>query len=292
MAEFVPPQAPALGIYQSFSPYGDKASQHVSQNLSQIAVRYENLSAQTLVAEFQKDILVQMLHERFPGVSSFPDVNETSGTSPKDTVLTIRCDQCSYANDTTLLVEKSLQKTLQSQDEELISFRTATPNGKTPTWKVALRTGGNRYFIALQLPVSFSRPLQEGEPLVQTCDSTSRCNLQNSFASAALANAQLNKIKSSQATRLLAANMPLHASDLVVAPLVKQSDQVRVVYRAHNSGLKVNARGRALTSGTTGQNVRVELYAFSGNTNGTRPASSGRIIEGVVTGPLEVEYAP
>ena len=315
MAEFVPPPQLETSAYSTRAAVragapsgiiaGNKAAIGIellaapeSFALPSLSVRYENLSAQNITAEFQKDILVQMLHERFPGISTFLDASEPSSNSDVSAnkspteELTLTCVRCSYANDTTLVVEKSLQKFAESAISESVAFQTRTAGGKSTSWKISLRTGAARYFIAPQLPVSFARSIREGSPIVMACLPASRCNIQNSFDNASLAQAQLDRLKGAQAARLLAANAPFSTSDVVFAPVVKQSDQVRVVYRAQNSGLRVNSRGKALGSGVTGQNIRVELYAFSNTGTGAGPGLSGRIIEGTITGPSEVEYAP
>ena len=258
-----------------------------------VIVTYENLSSDSRLSDFQKDILNQMLREQMPQAEGIIDASLVSSSAGRKNdeksgqSLQITCRKCSFPSDTTLYVKDSFRPVSKSDSSKNNEFKftVANPGMKPIDWIVILDTQSERFFITLRNNLNAGALLTEKELEIKSCSSArTRCVDDSSFENLDAAMKKIKEFSSLQLLRQVSAGRPLSVRDVQAQIYVKTNDLVKVQYHG-KSGLFVQTTGRAISSGTKGQSVRVEIRASPAELG-----HSGRMhqIETVIQGAGEV----
>lgn len=248
-------------------------------------VVFERLSAQAEVREFQKDVLMQALRERFPEAQAVIEAALPQDAAKHPWILS--CKSCLRADDTAFLVSGSVAASGDAAAAELY-FKVRRAGGKEEAWNVDLSRALTRYEVISLRPFKRGAELDAGAAEVQACPPASqRCALAGrSFSRREDAEAFLGTVRGMEFTREIRAGDALSAQELEAKKIVRSGDTVLVRY-AGAGGLSIQTRGRALAAGAQGENVRVELRR-SAPGNASSPGAN--VIEAKISAPGEVIY--
>lgn len=246
-----------------------------------IYLSYENLAANTNVAEFQKDVLLQAARRLFPGTESFYELDTKQATEKKQ--LSVRCISCGFANDTSLVKVDSV-KTRSSDDALEVSFDVSSASGVTSQWRVRLSKPEVRYYIGAVRSLSPSHVIKAEDLQVFACSVDVRCNTTNSFSNRGDAAFKLSDYVNKKLESSVLARGHLSHARVVADIVIRPHQNVTLRYEVAE-GLLITTRGRALGTAAKGETVRVEV-------KGSDEASMQKvkIVEGIATGLGEVQY--
>lgn len=278
---------------------------------------YENLSKEGVTAEFQKDLLAQMLQELFPQAEGFLEsprsedvkhIERESNTlksgralAPKPLHWHLACETCNWASDTTLFISGSARArdfggSGNDKESLVVEFKVKSPDSAPRIWKVRIGLRPARFFIAAAQSLPVGNPAGESFFVAKPCPTSGLCSFDMSFEDLQSATQAMTSWHGLMATRSLVAGAALRSSDFSLPLLVRSRDDVKVIFRP-SRGLRIETRGRALANGVRGQNVRIELpnqalNRGSGYADGMHAQGrlGPRVIEATVKAAGEVEY--
>lgn len=263
-------------------------------NPETLLLHYQNLAAEVSVAESQKDLLSQFFRARYTNVPAIVEYGanvELQSSLPanaRSRKILVKCLQCgSPAGDSVLDSSSVRFERFENNWSYKASFRAKTISGKSELWTLQVTPDNTLWCVRVKNSISHGKFVEAGDLESVECQKENGYARRAVFESADAADIASRSLLGLKLFRGVSAR-ELLSEELLEKPLaIMNQDTVKVVLGG-DSSLQIHVKGKALSAGSKGQTIRVQLESFSGFANRT---GSKRIVDAVVVAPGEVSYA-
>ncbi|KAB8027973.1 flagella basal body P-ring formation protein FlgA [Fluviispira multicolorata] len=256
----------------------------------QIYVEYKNLAHEQIMAEIQKDLIVQVLKKNGYEESIIIENQLQKNPSDKDIILNVNCLQCHISGtDLNEIIYPSIRKSIKKNDYTVeYSFDVSSTNLKNSVWKIEVTDKKLIYFISAKQGIILNSILNSQNTEIKTCiTGDDKCMPRISFASAQEAMDQLKLFLNKKTNKDLKPGQEIDGKNLSQEIFVHTGEKTRITYKP-TQALTIQTFGKSLSNGGLGEIIRVQINDWFEKSSAFRPTG---IIEGTVIAPGEVEYA-
>ena len=247
-------------------------------------LNYENLSQEYLVREYQKDILHEVLKERFGVNSVFTFKNANEEEHPKK--LKIKCIQCSQNLNSHSFVTSSTKVSREiSKNKIELTFNSQDEKHNPMPWKINIESHFPVFFISTKKHLTKNEILKDSDIEINACYKKEKhCIAQENYDNEEEAQKAKAFLIGKAAKNYIRKNKELSSYKVKNPILIKREDLVKIVYRTE-SQLKIEVKGIAKENGAVGDIIRIDVMIGGKNHNMKKTK-----IKAIVKAPGEVEY--